>query len=122
MKKNNDDGLFWVLIALILTLLIVVCCNSVSAQEENENTPNECVAEDPQETEKIEEALVEQGYFSDLIPMDYDLQAELRCACEEFDVPFPLIVAIIEKIPPTTGILLSAIQINPPTIELKIII
>lgn len=97
MKKNNDDGLFWVLMILILTLLIVMRCNSVSAQEENENTPNECVAEDPHETENIEKALVEQGYFSDLIPMDYDLQAELRCACEEFDVPFPLIVAIIEK-------------------------
>ena len=106
MKKNNDGGLFWVLITLILTILVVMCCNSVSAQEEKENeTPNECVAEDPQETEKIEEALVEQGYFSDLIPMDYVLQAELRCACEEFDVPFPLIVAIIEKIsvPRTLG-------------------
>ena len=69
MKKNNDDGLFWVLITLILTILVVMCCNSVSAQEEKENeTPNECVAEDPHETEKIEEALVEQGYFSDLIP------------------------------------------------------
>ena len=97
MKKNNDGGLFWVLIALILTLLIVVCCNNVSAQEEKENGTNECVTEDPHETEKIEKALVEQGYFSDLIPMDYGLQAELRCACEEFDVPFPLIVAIIEK-------------------------
>ena len=63
MKKNNDGGLFWVLIALILTLLIVVCCNNVSAQEEKENGTNECVTEDPHETEKIEKALVEQGYY-----------------------------------------------------------
>ena len=51
MKKNNDGGLFCVLIALILTLLIVVCCNNVKNQKEN--TPNECVVEDPHETEKI---------------------------------------------------------------------
>lgn len=66
---------------------------SENSVEKSENSP----IENPNESELIEEALVEQGYFNDLIPLDYDLQAELRAACDEFDVPFPLMVAMIEK-------------------------
>lgn len=66
---------------------------TVIISEKSENSP----IENPQESELIEEALVEQGYFNNLIPLDYDLQAELRAACDEFGVPFPLMVAMIEK-------------------------
>lgn len=68
---------------------------TVNISEQSENSVKEC--ENPHESELIEEALVEQGYFNDLIPMDYDLQAELRAACDEFGVPFPLMVAMIDK-------------------------
>lgn len=68
---------------------------TVIKSEQSENSVNEI--ENPRESELIEEALVEQGYFNDLIPLDYDLQAELRAACDEFSVPFPLMVAMIDK-------------------------
>ena len=39
--------------------------------------------EDPLEAEKIEAALLEQGYFSGEIPLSYDLQDVMRTACAE---------------------------------------
>lgn len=52
--------------------------------------------EDPLEVEKIEAALLEQGYFSDAIPMPYDLQDTMRTACEEYGCPYPLALAVAE--------------------------
>ena len=52
--------------------------------------------EDPLEAEKIEAALLEQGYFSDAIPLPYDLQDTMRTACEEYGCPYPLALAVAE--------------------------
>lgn len=52
--------------------------------------------EDPLEVEKIEAAMLEQGYFSDAIPMPYDLQDTMRTACEEYGCPYPLALAVAE--------------------------
>lgn len=99
MKK-----IYLMFVCLICICMLCACSNkqetvdvepTVNISEQSENSVNEC--ENPNESELIEEALVEQGYFNDLIPMDYDLQAELRAACDEFDVPFPLMVAMIDK-------------------------
>lgn len=49
------------------------------------------------ENEKIAAALVESGYFRSDIPMDYELQAYLRAACEESGAPFELALAVIWK-------------------------
>ena len=49
------------------------------------------------ENEKIEEALVEQGYFRSDVPLDYEVQADLRAACDEFGVEFELMLALIER-------------------------
>lgn len=49
------------------------------------------------ENEKIEAALVEQGYFREDVPLDYDTQAFLRAACEESGVEFELALAVIWK-------------------------
>lgn len=49
------------------------------------------------ENEKIEAALVEQGYFRDDVPLDYDTQAYLRSACEEAGVEYELALAVIRK-------------------------
>lgn len=43
--------------------------------------------EDPQETEKIEEALLAQGYFSLAVPMPYEWQDYMRTYCEEYGCP-----------------------------------
>ena len=44
--------------------------------------------EDPQETEKIEEALLAQGYFSLAVPMPYEWQDYMRTYCEEYGCPY----------------------------------
>ena len=46
--------------------------------------------EDPQEAEKIEEALLAQGYFSLAVPMPYEWQDYMRTYCEEYGCPYPL--------------------------------
>lgn len=53
--------------------------------------------EDPMEAEKIEAALVEQGYFRDDIPLSYIHQDYLHTAADEFGVDYYLMVALIER-------------------------
>lgn len=53
--------------------------------------------EDPQENEKIELALVEQGYFRDDVPLTYDEQDYLHTACRESGIPYALALAVIER-------------------------
>lgn len=50
----------------------------------------------PKEEELIYEALEEDGYFSDSIPLSYDLQDTLSWACEEYGVPFCVGLGLIE--------------------------
>lgn len=52
--------------------------------------------EDPDEQEKIEQALLEQGYLNDEVPLDYDLQDQLRTACGEFGVPYHIALGVIQ--------------------------
>lgn len=53
-------------------------------------------SEAPEEDDLIELALLEQGYFSDAIPLDYLYQDILRSACERYSVPYTLALAVIE--------------------------
>ena len=48
------------------------------------------------EAEKIEEALLAQGYLSDAVPLSYDLQDVMRTACEEYGCPYSLALAVAE--------------------------
>lgn len=52
--------------------------------------------EDPEEAEKIDTALVAQGYLSDEIPLSYEEQDFLRTASSEGGVPYALALAVIE--------------------------
>lgn len=52
--------------------------------------------EDPQETEKIKEALLAQGYFSLAVPMPYEWQDYMRTYCEEYGCPYPLALAVAQ--------------------------
>lgn len=52
---------------------------------------------DPLEPEKIEAALLEQGYFRDDVPLSYELQDFLHTACEEAGVPYALALAVIQR-------------------------
>lgn len=53
--------------------------------------------EDPNESEKFEQALVEQGYFRDDVPLSYEEQDFLHTACQESGVPYALALAVIER-------------------------
>ena len=88
------------LAAVILAMVwaIVMACQAVGGEERETILPEpvavtpvfnlEEAGEDPQEAEKIEAALLEQGYFSDAIPLSYDLQDVMRTACEEYGCPY----------------------------------
>lgn len=52
--------------------------------------------EDPMEAEKITDALLAQGYLSDLVPLSYEDQDFLRTASEEGGVPYTMALAVIE--------------------------
>lgn len=62
--------------------------------EEPETAPD--VQEDF-ENEKIEAALFADGYFRADVPLDGELQAYLRAACEESGVDYELMLALIRK-------------------------
>lgn len=64
--------------------------------EPEETEPGED-GEDPLEPEKIEAALVEQGYFRDDVPLSYEDQDYLHTACEEAGVPYALALAVIQR-------------------------
>lgn len=53
-------------------------------------------SEAPEEDYFIELALLEQGYYSDDVPLDYLYQDILRSACERYGVPYHLALAVIE--------------------------
>ena len=70
-----------------------------SIQIEDVNDSIEEVIEDvleEDEAEKIEEALLNNGYFNDSIPLSYEEQDYLRTACKEFNIPYALALAVVE--------------------------
>lgn len=69
---------------------------AVSATTPEAMETPDTVGEDPQESEKIEEALLAQGYLSDAVPLSYDLQDIMRTACAEYACPYPLALAVAE--------------------------
>lgn len=110
MNKRLIRWLFLFVAICTLFATVAACGVEVPQEDVTNNTiveepianniqpkENNIQPEDKDESKKIEEALVEQGYFNNQIPLDYDLQAELRAACDEFDVPFSLMVAMIDK-------------------------
>ena len=95
--------------ALVLAVVwaVAMACAAVGADEPETilpdpvavtpiTTPAAVLGKDPLEAEKIEAALLEQGYFSDAIPLPYDLQDTMRTACEEYGCPYPLALAVAE--------------------------
>lgn len=53
-------------------------------------------AEEANENELIEQALLEQGYFHEEIPLDFDLQAHLIAVCDEYEVPMCVALGVIQ--------------------------
>lgn len=77
---------------------------SENGESETDTSPTAIIAEDtepewldPMEDAKITAALVEQGYFRDDVPLDYDEQDFLHTAADEFGVDYHLMLGLIER-------------------------
>lgn len=85
-----------VLAFIALALFVAVCVVMVAKAYSEEPAAEEEYMEDPQETEKIEEALLAQGYFFLAVPMPYEWQDYMRTYCEEYGCPYPLALAVAQ--------------------------
>lgn len=81
----------------------VLLVNTESTLEEKKQKTAELgESKDPKNTEdfeneKIEKALVDQGYFVPEVPLSFDEQDFLHTACMESGVPYALALAVIER-------------------------
>lgn len=93
------------LASLMLNAVMVMTCMSYAAEAPKPSTgaamalvevlPAE-ESEDPDEAEKIDEALLEQGYYREDVPLDFELQDTLRTACEANGIPYEVGLGLIE--------------------------
>ena len=91
------------ILLLAIVWAVATACTAQENETENEILTGEpvmsvtpIIGEDPMEAEKIEEALLAQGYLSDAVPLSYDLQDIMRTACEEYGCPYSLALAVAE--------------------------
>ena len=86
-------------------------------QIEDMESSSQAAVEDPKESEKIEQALLEQGYLHQEIPLSFDLQCHLKTVCEEYGVPYHIALGVIQAessftADATNGICFGYMQIN----------
>lgn len=86
-------------------------------QREDMESSSQAAVEDPKESEKIEQALLEQGYLHQEIPLSFDLQCHLKTVCEEYGVPYHIALGVIQAessftADATNGICFGYMQIN----------
>lgn len=91
------------ILLLAIVWAVATACTAQENEAENEILTGEpvmfvtpIIGEDPMEAEKIEEALLDQGYLSDAVPLSYELQDIMRTACEEYGCPYSLALAVAE--------------------------
>lgn len=119
-KNARNLVLLAVLVALTLAVLALIGCR-ISEAERDKQTATASPAsttvtvcdpvavlnflaattapeegEDPMEAEKIEEALLAQGYFSLAVPMPFEYQDYMRTYCAAYGCPYPLALAVAE--------------------------
>ena len=100
--RRRNKVLAFIALALFVAVCVVMVAKANSEEPAAEPAAPEVSAaeeeymEDPQETEKIEEALLAQGYFSLAVPMPYEWQDYMRTYCEEYGCPYPLALAVAQ--------------------------
>lgn len=95
MRRGFIEVFTW-----LASLVIVVCAvgstvNWLDAQPPKEAPPS-VQEEDPYEAEKIEAALIEQGYYREDVPLDYVLQDVLYTMCDSNGIPREVGIALID--------------------------
>lgn len=102
--RRRNKVLAFIALALFVAVCVVMVAKAYS-EEPAANLSTELLftaaaeeeyMEDPQEAEKIEEALLAQGYFSLAVPMPYEWQDYMRTYCEEYGCPYPLALAVAQ--------------------------
>lgn len=103
--RRRNKVLAFIALALFVAVCVVMVAKAYSEEPAAEPAAPEASAapaaeeeymEDPQEAEKIEEALLAQGYFSLAVPMPYEWQDYMRTYCEEYGCPYPLALAVAQ--------------------------
>lgn len=103
--RRRNKVLAFIALALFVAVCVVMVAKAYSEEPAAEPATPEATAapaaeekymEDPQEAEKIEEALLAQGYFSLAVPMPYEWQDYMRTYCEEYGCPYPLALAVAQ--------------------------
>lgn len=98
--RRRNKVLAFIALALFVAVCVVMVAKAYSEEPAAEPAAPEAAEEeymeDPQETEKIEEALLAQGYFSLAVPMPYEWQDYMRTYCEEYGCPYPLALAVAQ--------------------------
>lgn len=103
--RRRNKVLAFIALALFVAVCVVMVAKAYSEEPAAEPATPEASAapaaeeeymEDPQEAEKIEEALLAQGYFSLAVPMPYEWQDYMRTYCEEYGCPYPLALAVAQ--------------------------
>lgn len=111
--RRRNKVLAFIALALFIAVCVVMVAKAYSEEPAAEPAAPEVSAailpaellftaaeeeytEDPQETKKIEEALLAQGYFSLAVPMPYEWQDYMRTYCEEYGCPYPLALAVAQ--------------------------
>lgn len=121
-KNTRTLAMLAVLVALAVVLLALIGCRVSAAERDKQAAaaPSASAApavtvcdpvavldflaattvpeegEDPMEAEKIEEALLAQGYFSLAVPMPFEYQDYMRTYCAAYGCPYPLALAVAE--------------------------
>lgn len=118
-KNTRNLVLLAILAVLTLAVLALIGCRIFAAERDKQTAASSASAtvtvcdpvavlnllaattvpeegEDPMEAEKIEEALLAQGYFSLAVPMPFEYQDYMRTYCAAYGCPYPLALAVAE--------------------------
>lgn len=97
--KEAKGGLIYAVACLAVVCAAGTAVEWLDEQPVVEEAPPVVIEEpeeDPMEAEKIEEALIEQGYFREDVPMDYDLQDILFTLCDDLGIPREIGLGLID--------------------------
>ena len=109
-KTHRRNRILSVIAAVLIAAVCVAVVAKANGKETAEPAAPETTAavqpaepadvedfpEDPQEAEKIDAALLEQGYFSAEAPMPYEWQDYMRTYCEAYGCPYALALAVAQ--------------------------
>lgn len=93
---NSSKALTIAYFAWVVSIVAFIIFYPWRNEENPQESPCPTQVLEANEPERIEAALVEQGYFSDAIPLSYDLQDVIQTECERYGIDYCLVLGLIE--------------------------